>query len=230
MINARPSTARPRPPDSEVRAEALSVDAPCPATSRADLKALLRVASIDAELWRLDRALEEIGSLMSRQRADLAALRALVEADRPKTAGANPRRAEGAGDRPKQPYGKERAYAELARELARDEADALGMSAELRRKTAWFGAQRQAHLERMTPSLSGLYAAALRDGRRPAVAAARDGVCSGCGARLAPEAGRLLRDAGHVAPCPGCARLLHGPGWSERELTAPTLRPFRRRP
>jgi predicted nucleic acid-binding Zn-ribbon protein len=188
--------------------------------------AILRVAAIDAEPSRLLSSLPEIVSLLDRLRADLLALRALIDADRARIGAAEDGSAEIVERRRRQLHRNERAYAELARALERDHADARTMSAELQRKSVEFGERRQALVGRVSASLLGQYEAAVRKGRRPAVAAARDGACSACGAPLEPGARRLVRDGAQIIPCPGCVRLLHDPAWVERDFMPPTLRPL----
>ena len=196
--------------------------APAP-SSRADLVALLRVASIDAEVARLQGSLHEIVGLLERQRADLGALGALVDADRAHAAGVEHGAGEVAPGLRSRLRDNETAYAELARALGQDQADAHALSAELQRKTAEFGEEHQALLARVSPPLAGLYTAALREGRRPALTSLRNGACAACGARLEPGALRSLRDACQILPCSGCARLLHDPGWVERDFMPATL-------
>lgn len=193
-------------------------------SSRADLVALLRVASIDAEISRLQGSLHEIAGLLERQRADLGALGALVDADRANAAGVEHGAGEVAPGRRKRLRDNETAYAELARALEQDQANAHALSAELQRKTAEFGKERQALLAGVSPSLASLYTAALREGRRPALASLEDGACAACGARLEPDALRSLREACQILPCSGCARVLHDPGWVERDFMPATLR------
>lgn len=186
--------------------------------------ALLRVAAIDKEMSRLRSSLQEIVSLLDRQRADLAALGALIEADRARPAKLGASGGETAESRRKRRHRNERAYAELTRTLEWDQADALHLSAELQRRTVEFAEQRQALLAHVSPPLPGLYETALREGLRPAVAPAPDGACSACGLPLEAAARRRLVEGGRVVPCPACARLLYDPVWVEMNVP-PTLRP-----
>jgi predicted nucleic acid-binding Zn-ribbon protein len=188
-----------------------------------DLVTLLRVAAIDAEESRLMGALQEIVSLLERQRADLSALGGLIDAERARIGPGRDGSAEVAERR--QLHRKEQVYAELARVLERDQADALRMSAELQRKRVEFSEQRQALVGRLSPSLRAQYEVAVR-GHRPAVVAVRDDDCSACGAPLEPEAVRRMREGGEILSCSGCMRLLHDPGWVERDFMPPTLRPL----
>jgi hypothetical protein len=192
-----------------------------------DVVAILRVAAIDAEPSRLLSARPDIVSLLDRLRADLRALGALLDADRARIGVAKYGPAEIVGRRRKQLHRNEQAYEELARALERDHADALKMLAELQRKTVAFRQQRQALVGRVSPSVLAQYEAAVRKGRRPAVAAARDGACSACGAPLEPgPRRRLLHEGGRIVPCLGCMRLVYDPGWVERDFMPPTLRPL----
>jgi hypothetical protein len=195
------------------------------ATVVADLITLLRVASIDAGASRLSRSLQEIGSLLERQRADLAALRELVETDRGPVGGVKRNEPQIARGRRERLHGNERAYAELAQTLDRDRADALEMAAELRHRAEQSSEQRHALLAALAPSLSSQYEAVLREGRRPAVASARDGACSACSTTLEPGTATRLRESCRVEPCSGCGRLLYDPGWLERDFRPPTLKP-----
>jgi hypothetical protein len=188
--------------------------------------AILRVAAIDAEPSRLLSSLPEIVSLLDRLRADLLALGALINADRARIGAAEDGSGEIVERRQRQLHRNQRAYAELARALERDHADARKMSAELQRKSVEFSEQRQALVGRVSVSLLAQYEAAVRKRCRPAVAAARDGACSACGAPLEPRAWRRVRDGGQIVPCPGCMRLLHDPAWVERDFMPPTLRPL----
>lgn len=191
--------------------------------SRVDLVRILRVAAIDAEESRLLGWFQEIVNLLQSQQADLSALGVLIDGHRARIGPGK----DGSGEvlERRQLHRKERVYAELARELEGDQADALKMSAELRRKSVEFGEQRQALVGRVSPSLRAQYEAAVREGHRPAVVAARDDACSACGASIEPEARRQMREGGQIVPCPDCMRLLHDPGWVERDFMPPTLRP-----
>jgi len=191
-----------------------------------DVVAILRVAAIDAEPSRLLSSLPEIVGLLDRLRADLLALGAVIDADRARSSAAKDGSAEIAERPGKELHGNEQAYAELARALERDHADALKMLAELNRKTAELGEQRQAMVGRVSAPLLAQYEAAVREGRRPAVAAARDSACSACGAPLEPEAWWRVLERGQIVPCSGCMRLLHDPAWVERDFMPPTLRPL----
>jgi predicted nucleic acid-binding Zn-ribbon protein len=188
-----------------------------------DLVTILRLAAIDAEESRLLGSLQEIVSMLERQRADLSELEVLIYAERARIGPGKDGSAEVAERR--QLHRKEQVYAELARVLERDQADALKMSAELQRKRVEFGEQRQELVGRVSPPLRAQYAAAVR-GRRPAVVAARDDACSACAAPLDPVAVRRLREGGQIVPCSECRRLLHDPGWVERSFMPPTLRPL----
>lgn len=194
------------------------------AASRADVVAILRVAAIDAEASGLLSSLQEIISLLDRKWAELSALGVLIDADRARIGAAKDGSRETVEKQRKQLHRKERA-AELGRALERDQADALKMAAELQRKSVEFGEQRQALVGRVSPSLLAQYEAAVREGRRPAVAAARHSACSACAAALEPEARRRLREGGQIVPCRACMRLLHDPGWMERDFMPPTLPP-----
>jgi len=185
--------------------------------------AILRVAAIDAEPSRLS-SLPEIVGLLDRLRADLLALGAVIDADRARSSAAKAGSAATVERPGKQLRRNEQAYAQLARALERDHADALKMLAELNRKTAKLGEQRQALAGRVSAPLLAQYEAAVQEGRRPAVAAARDSACSACGAPLEPEAWRRVLEGGQIVPCSGCMRLLHDPGWVERDFMPPTLR------
>jgi hypothetical protein len=189
-----------------------------------DLVTILRVAAIDAEESRLLSSLQDILSLLERQRADLSALGVLVDADRARIGPGKDWSRETLERR--QLHRKERVYAELAGVLERDQADALKMSAELQRKSVEFGELRQALLCRVSPSLRAHYEAAVREGHRPVVVAARNDACSACGAPLQPGARRRMREGGQIVPCRRCMRLLHDPGWVERDFMPPTLRPL----
>ena len=191
--------------------------------------AILRVAAIDAEPSRLLSSLPEIVGLLDRLRADLLALRAVIDADHARRSAAKDGSAEIVRPR-KQLHRNEQAYAELARALERDHANALKLLAEINRKTAELGEQRQALVGRVSAPLRAQYEAAVREGRRPAVAAARDSACSACGAPLEPEASRRVLEGGQIVPCSGCMRLLHDPGWVERDFMPPTLRPVSKAP
>jgi DNA repair exonuclease SbcCD ATPase subunit len=192
--------------------------------------AILRVAAIDAEPSRLLSSLPEIVGLLDRLRADLLALRAVIDADHAWRSAAKDGSKEIVERPGKQLHRNEQAYAELARALERDHADALKLLAELNRKTAELGEQRQALVGRVSAPLRAQYEAAVREGRRPAVAAARDRACSACGAPLEPEAWRRVLEGGQIVPCSGCMRLLHDPGWVERDFMPPTLRPVSKAP
>jgi len=188
-----------------------------------DLLTILRVAAIDTEESRLLGLVREIVSLLERKRADLSALGGLIDAERARI---DPGK-DGSTEAPERPqlHRKERVYAELAWALQRDQADALKMAAALQRKSVEFGEQRQALVGRVSPCLRAQYEAAVR-GHRPAVVAARDDACSACAAPLEPEAVRRMREGGEIVPCSGCKRLLHDPGWVERDFMPPTLQPL----
>jgi len=229
MSNARHSIAS----SGRRNPEASAVAGPPPGTTgapaaTADLVLLLRVAGIDAEVSRLNQSLQEIGSLLERQQADLAALRELVETDRGAVTGTRCDETGIARGRRTRLHDNERAYADLTQARDRDRADALEMAAELRHKTAQASDQRHALLVAVSPSLSRQYDAVLREGRRPAVTPARDGACSACSTPLGPGIDAGLREACRVVPCTGCGRLLYDPCWLARDFRPPTLRPLSR--
>jgi predicted nucleic acid-binding Zn-ribbon protein len=195
-----------------------------------DVVLILRLAAIDAEPSGLLSSLPEIVGLLDRLRADLLALGAVIDADRARSGAAKDGSAEIVERPGKQLHRNEQAYAELTRALERDHADALKMLAELNRKTTELGEQRQALVGRVSAPLLAQYEAAVREGRRPAVAAARDSACSACGTPLELEAWRRVLEGGQIVPCSGCMRLLHDPGWVERDFMPPTLRPVSKTP
>jgi len=90
--------------------------------------------------------------------------------------------------------------------------------------------QRQALVGRVSAPVLAQYEAVVREGRHPAVAAARDSACSGCGVPLEPEAWRQVLEGGQIVPCSGCMRLLYDPGWVKRDFMPPTLRPVWKAP
>ena len=233
MSNASESVARPPRPDPAVRRDEdphLEHSGGSLPASRVDVVVILRLAAIDAEVSRLLSPLRGIVSVLERQRADLCALGVRIDDDCARIEAAKDGSSKILERQRKQLHRKEQAYAELARTLERDQASALKMSAELQRKSVEFSEQRQALAGRVSPSLLAQYETAARDGRRPAVAAARDGACSACGAPLEPEAWRRVREGSQIVPCSGCTRLLHDPGWVERDFMPPTLRPVSKAP
>lgn len=197
-----------------------------PSAARDDAVALLRLAGLDAELDRLRQSAAAILELLGRQREDLAALGELIEKDRPQ--GTAQESGEILDARRRRLLRNQGMHAELANALKRDEADVLAMSCELQRKTVRLAEERDAALARVSPSLRACYEAAMQDGLRPALAAAHDGRCSGCGETLPDASRRLVEASLRVVPCSGCLRLVYDRGWTDRDFVPSTLRPVPR--
>lgn len=194
-----------------------------PTAARAELVALIRLAAIDREASRLRSSFHEITSLLDRKQADLAAFGALIETVRPRV----DRVEDGSREATRnEPHRSDGTHAELAQGLERDRADGLRLSSEIQRRIAEFEERRQTLAGRVSPSLLGQYEATVREGRVPAVAAARDGACSACGALIEAEVWRRVREGGLIVACSGCARLLHDASWLERDFMPLTLRPL----
>jgi len=186
------------------------------------LVALLRLAGLDAELDRLRRSMATMVEPLERQRSELAALAELIENDWPRGSTEIP------AARRRRVARNMRTHAELAEALKRDEDGVLAMSRELQGKTAELAEQRESVLARVSPPLRERYEEAVQKGQQPALAAARDGRCPGCGAALPDASRRLIQESLRVVPCSGCLRLLYDRGWTERDLMPPTLRPVPR--
>jgi hypothetical protein len=184
---------------------------------------ILRMSALDAEESRRLGSLKDIIGLLECQPADLSALGVLIDTDR-----ARIRRGEdgsGAALERRRLHSRERLYIELAGVLEGDQADALKMAAELQRKSVEFSEWRQALVRRMSAPLRARYEAAVREGRRPAVVAARGDACPACGAALVAEARRRMGEGGQIVPCSRCQRLLRHPSLVERDFLPATMPP-----
>ncbi len=184
--------------------------------------AILDVAAIDAEAYPLLSSLPAMISVLDRLVADLLALGALIDADRARIGGAKDGSREILDRKREQLHRNEKAHEELTQAVQRYQAEALKMLAELQPTSVELGEHRQALVGRISPSLLAQYEAAVREGRRPAIAAG----CSACGAPLEAGARWLVHEGGQIVTCPGCMRLFHDPGRVQRDFMPPTARPM----
>lgn len=190
-----------------------------PVDPREEIRALLDLAALDADMARRQAVLSQTLAAAEQVRSDLTRLDTAVRTDR--DALARHEQSGGlAADWETLHHSvdeKERRLAALARDLAKGQAQALAASADFRDTGAELPARRKALTSRISAEVLDRYDLALRSERRPAVLATRGTVCWGCHLRLPAAVAREFRASKRITPCPYCLRLLYDSNWLERE-------------
>jgi hypothetical protein len=106
----------------------------------------------------------------------------------------------------------------LAEALKRKEADAFAMSSLLLRWAAGLAEERDAALTRVSAPLRERYEAAVQQGLDPALDAAHNGRCPGCGEALSDTSRRRVKETLCLVQCSGCLLLLYDYGSRESHL------------
>lgn len=206
-IEPRPAVACARP-----------ASAP-PADPRGEIRALLDLAALDADMARRQAVLSQTLAAAEQVRSDFTRLDTAVRTDR--DALARHEQSGGlAADWETLHHSvdeKERRLAALARDLAKGQAQALAASADFRDTGAELPARRKALRCRISAEVLDRYDLALRSERRPAVLATRGTVCWGCHLRLPAAVAREFRASKRITACPYCLGLLYDSNWLERE-------------
>lgn len=204
----------PRPADACGR----PASAP-PVNPREEIRALLELAALDADMARRQAVLSQALSAVEQVRSNVARLNTAVRADR--DALARHEQSGGlAADWETLRHSvdeKEHRSAALARELAKGQAQALAASADVRDTDAALPARRRALTGRISREVLDRYKIALGSERQPAVLATRGTICWGCHLRLPEAVAREFHTSKRVAACPHCLRLLYDSNWLDPE-------------
>lgn len=190
-----------------------------PVDPREEIRALLELAALDADMARRQAVLSQALAAAEQVRSDSTRLDAAVRAERDALA----RHDQSGGlvaDWETLRHSvdeKERRSAARARDLARGQAQALAASADFRDTGAELPARRKAVTGRISTEVLDRYDLALRSEQQPTVLATRGTVCWGCHLRLPAAVAREFHASKRITACPHCLRLLYDSNWLERE-------------